>query len=119
MNAILIHVNDDEKAAIASAAKAIGLTRKAFIRRAAVQLAQSLTGGDKDLLGMVRDLHRALCGSGSSIAMSDEAQDAATALVNLGHPRALAEKRAAAISTADPGLDAAGIITRACSPKGT
>ena len=114
MKAILVHVEADEAREIASAARAIGLTRKAFIRRAAVQLAQSLTGGDKDLLGMVRDLHGALCGSGASIAMSDEAQDAATALVNLGHPRALAEKRAAAISTAEPGLDAAGIIAKAC-----
>lgn len=114
MHAILVHVQESERAEIATAAKALGISRKAFMRRAAVQLAQSLSGTDKDFAGMIRDIHRAVCGSGASIHMTPEAQDAAAALVNLGHSKAVAEKRAAAISIADPGLDAAGIIGRAC-----
>lgn len=114
MKAILVHVDEAEKAAISEAAKVLGITRKAFIRRAAVDLAAVVRGRDKDLTAMIREIHSAVCGNGSTIPMSQEAQDAAAALIGLGHTKAMAEKRAVAISTAEPGLDAAGIIARAC-----
>lgn len=114
MRAILVHVEDAEKAAISDAAKVLGITRKAFMRRAAVDLASVIAGGDKDLTAMVREIHRSVCGNGSVNPLSAEARDAAAALVNLGHSKETAQKRALTISVQEPGLDAAGIIRRAC-----
>ena len=118
MKAILVHVETGEKAAIAAAAEKLGVTQKAFCRRAAVDLARRLSAHPPaDLLSMMQEIWAAVCDDGDNGGLAGEAGDAVAALVGLGITKKRAKSQVTAVLTLDPDLEAAEIIRQACTKE--
>ena len=110
MPAILVELIDEtERARVKQAARACGISQKAFCRQAILQAAATVTGQADDVLVLLGQIRDAVCPEANP-RPSSESQAAAEALVQMGMPRGEAVRRARAIALAQPDLDAAGIV---------
>lgn len=113
MRAILIHVTEAEADALADAADAAGMSRKQYIRRAAVSAASNR----REIAEMVAEIHDRVCGAGGQHAVyggpADEPALAVAALVSAGMRETDARRRIAAASAVQPDAGADELVALA------
>jgi hypothetical protein len=107
MPAVLIDMTEADKAALAQAAEAAGLSQREFARRA---IRDACAGVSLDLAGMVREIHKAVTAKPKA---EPEPDDAVAVLTGLGLDPKTAAKRVQRVKTDNPSADTATVIREA------